>query len=100
MSVVDALEGFLDGRELDARERVLGEIARALARQLDSACGAGTARGMSACPPLARRLAEVLDALVVREAEEAAEAARDAGRVERLERRRRAGRWAQTENGA
>ena len=67
VSVSAALEAFLDGRELDGREQVLSEIARALARQLDSAGEAGTARGMSACPPLARRLGEVVDALVARQ---------------------------------
>jgi hypothetical protein len=101
MSVATAVEEFLDGRELDDRERVLGEIARALAGQLDSACEAGTARGLSAGPPLARRLAEVLDALVVREGEEMGRAAIEAEQAERRQRRRQAATWAakETPNG-
>lgn len=78
----------------------MGEIARALARQLDAACEAGTARGMSACPPLARRLGEMLDALTVREAEEAEEATREAERAERLERRVRRGDGFRSRTGA
>jgi hypothetical protein len=99
VAVIHALEAFLDGRDLDARERVLAEVARALAGELDAACSADTARSTTAVPPLARRLAEVLDALAEREAGEAADAVREAEREEQRERRRRAGRWVEHQNG-
>ncbi len=41
----------------------MAEVARALARQLDQACGSDSARGLSASPPIARRLVEVVGTL-------------------------------------
>jgi hypothetical protein len=46
---------------------VLAEIAKALAKELDLACEGESARGISAAPPLASRLMEVLDRLGERE---------------------------------
>ena len=61
MTVTEAVEAFLDGRRLKDRAAVLAALARVLAQQLDAACEAGSARGMSAVPPLTSRLVEVLN---------------------------------------
>jgi hypothetical protein len=63
VSVAEAVDKFLNGRELDGRAVVLAAVARALAAQLDVACDSGTSRGLSAAPPIARRLIEVLNVL-------------------------------------
>jgi hypothetical protein len=93
-SVLDSVEAYLEGRALEGDEQVLAAVARALASQLDAAVGAGTARGLSACPPLARRLVEVMDVFTSRDAAEAEREADDVSLRERLEERRRMGRWA------
>ncbi len=74
-------------------------MARALAAQLDAAVSAGTARGASACPPLARRLVEVMDVLASRDAAEAQREADGASRRARLEERQQLGRWAASGSG-
>jgi hypothetical protein len=58
--VTASVDAFLGGRVLEGRVVVLGAIARALAGQLDNASAAGSARGLSATPPIARRLVQVL----------------------------------------
>ena len=93
-SVLGSVERFLDGRDLDGDEEVLAAVARALASQLDAAVAAGSARGLSACPPLARRLVEVMDVFPSRDAAEAEREADEVSMRERLEERRRMGRWA------
>ena len=61
MTVGDAVDSLLDQVEpLEGRAMVLAAVARALAGQLDAACASETARGLSAAPPIARRLVEVL----------------------------------------
>ena len=47
-AVSGALEDYLEGREFEGQSRVLAEVARALARQLDQACASDSARGLSA----------------------------------------------------
>jgi hypothetical protein len=90
IAVSAAVEAYLEGLEVDGQEEVLAEVARALAGQLDHACASGTARGLSAAPPLARRLVEVMREVAAREAEKAEEAMR----AERREQRRRDATWA------
>jgi hypothetical protein len=63
MSVSEAMDTYLAGRGFDGRDVVLAEVARVLASQLEAACESGTARGLSAVPPIASRLVEVLAAL-------------------------------------
>ena len=91
--VLESVQGYLDGRDLEGDEKVLAAMARALASQLDAAVAAGTARGLSAGPPLARRLVEVMGVFAGRDAAEAEREAREADRRARLEQRRE-GRWA------
>jgi hypothetical protein len=79
MATVDAVEQFLANRDLDGRALVLGAIAQGLARQLDVAIEAGSARGLSAGPPIARRLMEALAEL-----EEASQERETVARVERV----------------
>ena len=93
-TVLASVEGFLEGRDLVGEEGVLAAVARALASQLDAAVAAGTARGLSAGPPLARRLVEVMDVFAGRDAAEAERVASSADRQARLEERQRLGRWA------
>ena len=93
-AVSGAVEDFLEGRE-DQR-RVLAEVARALASQLDRACASESARGLSAAPPLARRLVELVGELEAREHE----AAMRAERRERMDHNRNwVQRQAQARNG-
>lgn len=67
MSVSKGLEGYLGQKGFDGQGLVLAEVARALAKELDLACEGQSARGISAAPPLASRLMEVLDRLGARE---------------------------------
>ena len=92
--VLDSVERFLEGRDLEGDEEVLAAVARALASQLDAAVEAGTARGLSACPPLARRLVEVMRVFAGRDAAEAQREEHDASLRERLEKRKREATWA------
>jgi hypothetical protein len=71
VSVAEAVEEFLKDCDVDGVDAVLAASARALAVQLDEACAAGSARGMSASPPLARLLVELLDRLGPAEEESA-----------------------------
>jgi hypothetical protein len=98
-SVLGSVERFLEDRNLEGDEKVLAAVAKALASQLDAAIAAGTARGLSACPPLARRLVEVMDVFANRDAAEAAREASSADQRARLEERRRLGRWAANGSG-
>ncbi len=93
-SVLARVERFVEGRDLEGDEGVLAAVARALASQLDAAVAAGSARGLSAGPPLARRLVEVMDVFASRDAAEAEREASSADRRARLEERQRLGRWA------
>ena len=93
-TVLANVERYLEGRDLKHAEQVLAAVARALASQLDAAVAAGSARGLSACPPLARRLVEVMDVFAGRDAAEAERAASSTDRHARLEERQRLGRWA------
>ena len=92
--VLGSVERFLEGRDLEGDEEVLAAVARALASQLDAAVAAGSARGLSAGPPLARRLVEVMDLFASRDAAEAEREADEVSLRDRLEERRRQGRWA------
>jgi hypothetical protein len=58
-----AVDVFLADRELRDRDAALAAVARALAVALDRAVTGDSARGLSAAPPLARRLVEALDAI-------------------------------------
>jgi hypothetical protein len=98
-SVLGSVERFLEDRNLEGDEKVLAAVAKALASQLDAPIAAGTARGLSACPPLARRLVEVMDVFANRDAAEAAREASSADQRARLEERRRLGRWAANGSG-
>jgi hypothetical protein len=93
-SVSESVESYLKGRELRGNGRVLAATARRLAEQLDAACESKTARGLSAAPPLASRLVEVVGELDRREAALREAEAEEARRAERLEQNRLAGRWA------
>ena len=93
-SVLDSVDTYLEGRDLTGDEPVLAAVARALASQLDAAVAAGSARGLSACPPLARRLVEVMDVFSGRDAAEAQREADAVSLRERLEERQRQARWA------
>jgi hypothetical protein len=95
--VLGSVEAYLEDRDLEGDEEVLAAVARALASQMDAAVAAGSARGLSACPPLARRLVEVMGIFIGRDAAEAEREARDGDREARQEERRRLARWA--ENG-
>ena len=97
-SVLGSVERYLEGRDLEGDEDVLAAVARALASQLDAAVAAGTARGVSACPPLARRLVEVMDIFSGRDAVEAERERLEAEHAAKREQRRREGRWAAAEN--
>jgi hypothetical protein len=68
ISVAEAVDRFLDGEE--TKEAVLNSIARALAAQLDQACQTGTARGLSAVPPLTSRLIAVVEKISEQSEEE------------------------------
>src|SRR5918994_4607230 len=70
-SVLESVERYLEGRDLEGDQVVLAAVAKALASQLDTAVAAGTARGVSACPRLARRLVEGMDVFSGRDAAEA-----------------------------
>jgi hypothetical protein len=61
VTVSEAVAGFLDGRRLKGRSVVLASLAGVLAQQLDLAVEQGSARAMSAVPPLTNRLVEVLN---------------------------------------
>jgi hypothetical protein len=98
-SVLDSVDAYLERRELDGHEEVLAAVARALATQLDAAVAAGSARGLSAGPPLARRLVEVMDVFTGRDAAEAEREAREADRRAGVEERKRMGRWAANGSG-
>jgi|SRR5215211_3185689 len=87
-AVSGAVEDYLEGRDFTGQAGVLAEVARALARQLDEACSSDSARGLSASPPLARRLVEVVSELASTEEESAM-------RAEQRERRRYEANWAQ-----
>jgi hypothetical protein len=97
--VLDSLERFLGGRDLEGDEEVLAAVARALASQLDAAVAAGSARGLSAGPPLARQLVEVMDVFASRDAAEAQREADEVSIRERLEERQRQARWAANGSG-
>ena len=97
-SVVESVEAYLEGRELKGDEKVLAAVARALASQLDAKVGARTARGLSAGPPLARRLVDVMAVFAGRDAAEAEREAREADRRARVEERIRQSRWAAAGN--
>lgn len=62
-TVTDAVEAFLKSRELDEHGAALAAVARALAQSLDRVTVSDSARGLSAAPPISRRLVEVLDAI-------------------------------------
>jgi hypothetical protein len=98
-SVLESVERYLEGRDLQGDEVVLAAVAKALASQLDTAVAAGTARGVSACPRLARRLVEVMDVFSGRDAAEAERERLEAERAAKREQRRLEGRWAAAENG-
>lgn len=97
--VLESVEAYLERRELEGDEEVLAAVARALASQLDAAVEAGSARGLSAGPPLARRLVEVMDVFASRDAAEAEQEAASADRQARLAERQRLGRWAANGSG-
>lgn len=88
MSASEAVDAYLEGRNLAGNGTVLAAVARRLAGQLDAACESDTARSVSAVPPLARRLVEVVGDRAALEAAEAERVARE----ERLAEGRRAGR--------
>jgi hypothetical protein len=90
VSVSEAVDAYLADRDLAGNGTVLAAVAKRLAGQLDAACESDTARGLSAAPPLARRLVEVVEELARREAIEAERQEREA----RVEERRRNARWA------
>jgi hypothetical protein len=98
-TVLESVERFLEARELEGDERVLAAVARSLARQLDAAVKAGTSRGMSAAPPLARRLCDTLSVFAERDRAKAEREAAEAERRARIERGQRTGRWAAVQNG-
>jgi hypothetical protein len=60
MNVQEAVESYLKVKKLAGRGLVLAALARTLAAQLDATAEAGTARGMTAAPPIASRLLEVV----------------------------------------
>ena len=60
MNVQEAVENYLDAKKLAGRGLVLAALARTLAAQLDATAEAGTSRAMTAAPPIASRLLEVL----------------------------------------
>ena len=92
--MADEVDGFFGARELDGGDKRLAAVACALAGQL-VACEQGTAHGLSAAPPITRRLVEVLEVFPARDAAEAERKAELAEKAERLaERQRRQSQWA------